>query len=474
MIPNYCKHYQLLHNPFTSNHFHSTQPLQLLLEKMVHLSRFSVGLLVVTGPIGSGKSALVEAFSQTFSPEQEFYSINYQPLKSGQELLQDICEHLVLSVSPASSFGALLMALRGFIQDETEEFSVTIVIDNAHLLDNKTLAALVSLFQVPAGHRRLFQFVLIAEPELVIRLDQLEMPDVLIQDLEIPMIGLEDAIRLLNGRMNNAGFNGKDLFIESWVAPWLQNAKGDISEILELAHKWLVNYVSNQNSGKSVNKESFPVIHIIAVAGLIGALVTAYLYQGVTKNKKLKNVAISIPMQSSSSSVSNRSSVLREGYLSALAQASVLSSSSAISMPVVLPEPINSSSELSFASISTKSNTAPKTNVALRPRPSRLTDNELTLLSWSPSSFTLQLLGVSNQAAAKAFILKQENRDQLLIFLSSRQGKAWYVVVAGHFSNRNKANEAILSLPAKQRSARPWVRPLANIHLEIESFNKET
>lgn len=471
MIPNYCEHYQLLHDPFTSSHSYLTQPLQLLLEKMVHLSQFSVGLLVVTGPTGSGKSALVEAFSQAFSPEQEFYSIDYQPLNSGQELLQGVCEYLVLPVPPASSFGALLVALRGFIQDKTEEFAVTIVIDNAHLLDNKTLAALVSLFQSPAGqgHRRQFQFVLMAEPELVVRLDQLEMPDVLIQDLEIPIIQLEDVISLLNGRMNNADFNDKNLFIESIVAPWLLDAKGDISEILELAQKWLVNHVNNQNTGENANKESFPVIHIIAVAGLIGALTTAYLYQGVTKDKKLKNVVISVPVQSSSSSMSSSRSSVRKDPLSALAQVPISSSSPAISVPVVLPESINSSSVLSFGSKSAKSSMAFKSpNVALRPGPSRLTDDELTLLSWSSSGFTLQLLGVSNSTAAKAFILKQKNGEQLLMFSSSRQGKPWYVVIAGHFVSRNEADKAIQYLPAKQRIEKPWIRSLEGIHSEIE------
>lgn len=468
MTSNYCEYYQLQNDPFSSSSFYLTQPLQSLLEKMVHLSQFSVGLLVVTGTTGVGKTSLANAFGQTFAPEQEYCCLDYRQLQSSQALLYSICEYLALPISSTSSFGALLVALRGFIQDASEDPAVTVVIDNAHLLEDKTLAALVSLFQAPAGHRRLFQFVLMAEPKLMVRLDNLEMPDVLIQDLAIPTMSLADVTGLLNLRMSDAGFKGENLFSEPWVVSWWQSAEGDLAEILESAQSWLTDELESQKAKPTPKLAGFPVAHIIVAAGLCGALVMAYLYQGDNKEKELKSVgtSVTLPVPKINSSEARSVSSI------AISVQSFSSDSVDIVKPAVVfdvssSKMFSTSSSMSSAiSISTSSMVG--TILAdLRPIQPILSEDELTLLSWASDSFTLQVLGVSHEGAAQEFIATQSNRDQLLIFASTRQGKPWYVVVAGHFMSRAQAEQAIKRLPVQQRRAKPWIRSLVGIQLKI-------
>jgi len=92
--------------------------------------------------------------------------------------------------------------------------------------------------------------------------------------------------------------------------------------------------------------------------------------------------------------------------------------------------------------------------------------DEQTLLSWKETDYTLQLLGVSTERAAVGYILAQPNRDELLMFRTLRQGKDWFVVVAGRFSDSASAKAAIENLPTHQAKD-VWVRSLGGIQADI-------
>jgi len=94
---------------------------------------------------------------------------------------------------------------------------------------------------------------------------------------------------------------------------------------------------------------------------------------------------------------------------------------------------------------------------------------ERTILSWKPSDYTIQLLGVSNEKAARDFVAGQPNKNELLVFRSKRQGRDWFVVITGRYSSSAQARQAIARLPDAQRDAAPWPRDLKTIHNEIKS-----
>lgn len=94
---------------------------------------------------------------------------------------------------------------------------------------------------------------------------------------------------------------------------------------------------------------------------------------------------------------------------------------------------------------------------------------EGNILGWKPSEYTIQLLGVSNQKAARDFVAAQPNRSDLLVFRSKRQGKDWFVVITGRYASSGQARQAIARLPAAQRDAGPWPRDVKTIQAEIRS-----
>jgi DamX protein len=94
---------------------------------------------------------------------------------------------------------------------------------------------------------------------------------------------------------------------------------------------------------------------------------------------------------------------------------------------------------------------------------------ERTILGWKPNEYTIQLLGVSNEKAARDFVAAQANKNVLLIFKSKRQGKDWFVVITGRYTSSAQARQAIANLPAAQRDAKPWPRDVKAIQNEIRS-----
>lgn len=93
-----------------------------------------------------------------------------------------------------------------------------------------------------------------------------------------------------------------------------------------------------------------------------------------------------------------------------------------------------------------------------------------TLLAAAPTSYTLQILGSSSEAAVQEFVA--QNAAGLLQTLgyypSRRAGQAWYVVSYGVFADRSAAQATLNRLPSRLSTAGPWVRQLAAVQTAIQ------
>jgi DamX protein len=97
-------------------------------------------------------------------------------------------------------------------------------------------------------------------------------------------------------------------------------------------------------------------------------------------------------------------------------------------------------------------------------------EQEKTILSWDGADYTLQLVGLSSEKAARDFIAVQSNKKDLLLFKSKRQGKDWFVVVTGRYPSSAKARQAAQLLPEDQKKAAPWPREVKVIQKEIKQL----
>jgi DamX protein len=92
------------------------------------------------------------------------------------------------------------------------------------------------------------------------------------------------------------------------------------------------------------------------------------------------------------------------------------------------------------------------------------------LSSRNPEHYTLQLLGVRDEAAAKAFVEQYANLNQLAYFRTLYKGKDWFVVIQGDFSSREAAMSSVAAMPPALRNAKPWPRQLDQIQQEVAGY----
>lgn len=102
-----------------------------------------------------------------------------------------------------------------------------------------------------------------------------------------------------------------------------------------------------------------------------------------------------------------------------------------------------------------------KSNVALAAL------NSSQLISANPQHFTLQLIGLSSEAAMREFIATNDLGKQAVYYHSHLNNKDWYVLLYGQYASSEAAKAALDSLPATVKSQHPWVRTMANVQISL-------
>lgn len=148
------------------------------------------------------------------------------------------------------------------------------------------------------------------------------------------------------------------------------------------------------------------------------------------------------------------------------------SASNAVSGAVVrTPEPAVRVSTSASATVSTAdSTTASTTASAVASENTELSSFERALLSFPPSSYTVQIVGASSEANIQAFVAAAQLSVTAGYFETRLNGKPWYVVIAGNFPDRESATALISSLPDAAKASGPWVRSLASIQTDIQKL----
>lgn len=495
-LADYRQHYGLSEDPFREGPdfpFFGGGGRRALLDQLQHLCQFTASLLAVLGKPGTGKTRLAKELAQSFEPEDEICLLKARPGAGADDILGQMVRHFALPLDEDSpSVGRLLAALRHFAQmaDEQDRLALTII-DDAHHLDEKTLGALISLLQGQEESGRRLHIVLFADLDMINRLDQFNMHDVLIHDFELIPFSLDEATDYLNFRMEMSDYMGPEVFTEARVEPWWRRAEGRLAPLHQSARQWLLESVS---PGRDKKRAPLPVAHIVVVAALLSVLLMVFVYSGDSEPEgEGEDGAAATRLSERRETQSLDISRNRENNESPVGTAAEPEPRIDIEPEPLLSEAIKDESEPESGEPERKTATEPEstdegladesrrpvaeseTETEVEPEPQTLPDvpeDEQVLLSWRESEYTLQLLGASSEGSVRDYIERQPNSDDLLFFETRRQGEPWFVVVTGRFGNSDQARAARAQLPSAQREAGPWPRSLAELQEEIEQFRE--
>ncbi len=528
LLADYRQRYGLSEDPFAQDY---SFPLftgagrRQLLDQLLHLCQFSNSLLVVLGDVGVGKTRTAHAFMDSLSDHDQICFLSLQSNQSLEQVLTAITQTFGINTGPLPSAENLLSAIEAFIAEEAQvedEGLAVVVVDNAQLLDDQTLAVLSALLNNFPQQNRL-HLAFFAEPSFLRRLERISPESLLINEFHLQPFTLAETVDYLNFRMEMADYLGPEIFTESMVDPWWRQAQGHLGILHESAQERLLESVTPK---LTFDKRSLPVAHIVAIALLIAVVGTAFLYMGEDDNPA-PPVAVMSPQVPATGQAATSSSLELtstqtpvQPLLQTLPQPQQPNQIAATQQPVessqalqvtgesdtgfareevvplaqlptvpakkvepVAQVPASSAAQSTAASASVVAEPAPKPEpkpaVVEQPAPKVIPDKkplattassqERNILAWSPSEYTVQLLGVSNRKAALDYMAAQPNKGELLMFKSKRQGNDWFVVITGRFSSSAEARQAIARLPASQRDAGPWPRDVKAIQSEIKS-----
>lgn len=494
-IEDYRQRYGLSIDPFGADPyfpFFTGGHRRELLDQITHLCQFGSSTPVVLGERGVGKTRVALALYEAMGGDRACF-VSALPTLSSSALLSQIAQHFGVTKVEIDS-GQLREALRESYSDESLTW---VVIDDAHDLDDQSLAAILDLTEPVEQDGGGLRVVLFGDLSLMSRLEALNY-DIAVSDFYIERFTLIETVDYLNFRMEMADYLGPEMFTEAQVESWWRLAAGQLTHIHRAAREHLLETVLPPLSNR---RRPFPVVHLVAIAVLGGAVLMTLLYRSEDADPDEDfSVAQRVPINlqqparvsPSSANITNDATSssaplinTQESSLSSVteteapaitaadqtAQAEVVSERvlPAVSAPPeVAAEPIEAAPSRSAdvprpAPVANSTQNISKINA-------RLSADEEALMSWNETDYTLQLLGVSTEKAARNFIANQLNQEDLLMFKTTRQDKDWFVVVAGRYTSVTAAKAAINELPQEQSKAGPWPRVLRVIQREIQGY----
>jgi type II secretory pathway predicted ATPase ExeA len=132
------------------------------------------GFISISGEIGTGKTTLLNYFHTILDPKVKTIFI-FQTQVSFEELLEQFLRELKLPVVDRNKIAMTRKLKRYLLKAFERQENVAILIDEAQNLSTEVLEELRMLSNIETGEAKLFQMVLIGQPELEKKLNSQEL-----------------------------------------------------------------------------------------------------------------------------------------------------------------------------------------------------------------------------------------------------------------------------------------------------------
>ncbi len=136
---------------------------------ITHLCHFSQNILLILGEKDAGKTAFFEHFISNPGAGLKVCALKASPENTVEELLKDVAMGFELNWESADST-ALQVQTQAIAAYQKAHETWMLIIDDAHLLDDMQIAALLQLVQFNDEARQQLHLVLVGEPPLETRL----------------------------------------------------------------------------------------------------------------------------------------------------------------------------------------------------------------------------------------------------------------------------------------------------------------
>jgi general secretion pathway protein A len=217
----YLAFFQLKDEPFRltpdPRFLHLAEPHQIALTVLLEGILYHKGLVMITGPIGTGKTTVMHTALRVISTKKLGISsaLLFNPVLTRDEFLEMVLEEFEVSC-PSASKPRRLMALHQMLL-ETQRGGGTAVlfIDEAHLLSTELLEEIRLLGNADTCQEKLLQIILCGQPELLTMMKRRELSALqqrIAARAHLRPLTLAETGDYVAGRLKAAGLQGPSPF----------------------------------------------------------------------------------------------------------------------------------------------------------------------------------------------------------------------------------------------------------------------
>lgn len=456
---------------------------------VVHLSQFSQNILLVIAPEQGGKSTFMAHLTQMSLPTLKRISIT----ASAEDTMDSLMEKVANGFECAwDGMDPLIKQVQTTVDKAcAERCSVALLVDDAHLLTDQQIAALVQLISKEAESDRQLHLVLLGEPSLELRLFSNDWNESLqgrVYTIELESWTLDDI----------QAFWARDPFAprlnEQQMAALFEKSMGLPGIVAHEKDPLAEQSNSTGNTMKSSDLKQLGM-HPVSLGIVVGALIGGgyLMFSGITDTdsgapvnlvqvsedtwnndpiQPQRQISNEYPLAKIESSEAYEEDMTPEEGGRAMPLANNVPALPVAEIPMQA-EPLMPATVAS-APVEVVSAVVPEVSKASKPAPkspakAELSQEEQHLLSLDKKHYTLQLLGARTEKNVKQFIAQHGIAKQTYTYKTKLSGKDWYVVVYGEYPSKEAAKEAVASIPdsLKTDSLKPWVRDVDSIHKDI-------
>lgn len=518
-VVSWLELYQLAFNPFSlpiidaavpvvgdagSSLFYGGGQRQALVDELAHNSRFSSGVTVLSGPAAIGKTTLCRRLTPLLGHDVSLTVVSAALYHEVEPFFHAIARGFQFEGADSAKPGEVIAAIRHQLQD-SNALPAVLVIDDAHLLEDHVLGALLSILVGADASPNTLHMVLSGDDVLIRRLDLIAAVDVLLQDCPLPALSKEESREYINYKWRAATpveLPLSDDILRQVVAQ-ARGLPGQIDSFVEVALQ--------ESALKHDKVSGLPVAHMIMIVALVSFLLISYLYKDgwiaddtaePTTEQKVTMTEQPLRPADESNELTDKDSRIEEESLQANQDPVVVTAAEPILLPanqsiegqpneqkavagpgstVKAESPVNSKAEDDLQSVLAEEAKAldqvvqPSTVLQDKHNNGAQVDglDQSFLLSQPGDYFVIQVMAASSRSAVSEFISVQKNEEALNMFETTRLGKPWYVVVTETYSTRVQAERAISQLPENQQQAGPWLRRLDGVQQEIMKLHNQ-
>lgn len=440
----YLNKFRFERDPFSDNLqnglFFPGAGRQQAVQSILHYSRYGSTPVFLTGAAGSGKTTVLFAAKREMLNDVDIVSIEAEIMMTELKLFSLISQGMGI-LNENNCVDEIVGVVEANVALGRQSL---LCIDNVEELSEEVILSLFELISMCNGQLNAIFSGQEQSADLLLKIAKAS--NLLINRLNLSPLSESEVYDYICYKLDAIGYDNDFPFSSIQLKALTLRSRGSVKQLHSIARSMLM---ASAGDIQSKNK-GFPLGHSFLLLFLLGFILLIYQQNNI-QNLTEKNEPIILEKSPKNfyKQSSEEDSIKYENNFEF--------GQSIISEDVVTEITLDQANDTKVQF---------KESVNIVPR-----NYKEKILSWNSTQYSLQIFGTHDFKKAKTLLKDFEEQVELLIYETRYNGKPWFVVINGPYSDRDISRSSVKNLPEKVRKLRPWPRNVASIQADIERYD---